>query len=181
MTDEPDRPPSSRRGRWRAAAAAAVVLLGALALVAGCGSGASVATIGAPAPPITGTTLDGSELDLAAYRGQPIVVNFWASWCTPCRNEFPVLADALSAHEEDGMALVGVLFKDDPAPASAFVDDFGATWPTVDDPDDAAAGAYRVVAPPQTYFIDAEGIVRGIHIGELLPEDFERQWKKIAP
>jgi cytochrome c biogenesis protein CcmG/thiol:disulfide interchange protein DsbE len=180
MTRGPDRPPSSRRGRWRVVAAS-LILLGTVALVAGCGSGTSGATIGAPAPPITGTTLDGSDLDLAAYRGRPVVVNFWASWCTPCRDEFPVLADALAAHEGDGMALVGVLFKDDPAPATAFVEDFGATWPTVDDPDDAIAGAYRVVAPPQTYFIDAEGIVRGVHIGELLPEDFEQQWEKIAP
>lgn len=158
----------------------AAILVASL-LVAGCGSNSDGASIGSTAPPVVGTTLDGKAFDLSDLRGRPAVVNFWASWCTPCRNEFPVLADALAAHEADGMALVGVLFKDDPAPATAFVTEFGAGWPTVDDPDDTIAAAYRVVAPPQTYFIDADGVVRGIHIGELLAEDFDRQWAKIAP
>jgi cytochrome c biogenesis protein CcmG/thiol:disulfide interchange protein DsbE len=181
MTSDPGRaaPPRSRAAtRSRLL----VAILASLLIVVGCGSdGSQGGSIGSSAPAIAGTTLEGTTFDLADLRGRPVVVNFWASWCTPCRNEFPVLAEALDAHEADGMALVGVLFKDDPAPAQAFVTEFGATWPTVDDPDDAFAEAYRVVAPPQTYFIDAAGIVQGIHIGELLPEDFDQQWAKIAP
>ena len=67
----------------------------------------------------------------------------------------------------DGLEIVGVLYKDQPDLARAFLDDFGATWPSVDDPDGAIATAYRVVAPPQTYFIDKDGILRGIQIGEV--------------
>ena len=81
----------------------------------------------------------------------------------------------------DGLQLVGVLYKDQPDLARAFLDDLGATWPSLDDPDGAIAAAYRVVAPPQTYFIDKDGILRGIQIGEVRPEDFDTQYAKIAP
>ncbi len=137
--------------------------------------------IGDPAPPLTGTTLDGAAWDLKANLGHPVVVNFWASWCVPCRAEFPVLKDAEAAHRADGMVLVGVLYRDDAASAKEFVSDFGADWPTVIDPDHAIATSYRMVAPPQTYFIDATGILRGIQIGEVQADDFERQYAAIAP
>ncbi len=81
----------------------------------------------------------------------------------------------------DGLQMVGVLYKDQPDLARAFLDDFDLSWPSVDDPDGAIAGAYRVVAPPQTYFIDKDGILRGIQIGEVRPEDFDTQYAKIAP
>ena len=77
--------------------------------------------------------------------------------------------------------MVGVLYKDQPALAKAFLSDFGASWPSVVDPDGSLAAAYRVVAPPQTYFIDKDGVLRGIQIGEVRPEDFDTQYAKIKP
>jgi cytochrome c biogenesis protein CcmG/thiol:disulfide interchange protein DsbE len=152
-------------------------------VVAACGtSGTAVAKTGQQAPPITGTALDGSAIDLAAYRGKPVVVNFWASWCTPCRNEFPMFKEKLAAlGKKDGLVILGVLYKDQTPLAQAFLQDFGATWPSVNDPDGKTAAAYRVVAPPQTYFIDADGVLRGIQIGEVRAEDFDTQYAKIAP
>jgi len=92
-----------------------------------------------------------------------------------------VLRDALAANAGDGLVMVGVLFKDDPAPALDFIESFGATWPTLDDSDDAFAAAWRVAAPPQTYFIDPAGTLRSIQIGELTAEEFARQYAAIAP
>ncbi len=129
--------------------------------------------MGQPAPDIVGTTLDGASFDLASLRGRPVIVNFWASWCGPCVQEFPLLQSTLKAHTADGLAIVGVLFKDDAGPAGAFVRRFGAQWPTVLDPNGSHATAYTVVAPPQTYFIDRQGIVRYRQIGELLPQDID--------
>jgi cytochrome c biogenesis protein CcmG/thiol:disulfide interchange protein DsbE len=154
-------------------------------LVTACGgTGGTVteARTGQPAPAIVGTSLDGTAIDLAAYRGHPVIVNFWASWCTPCRDEFPLFQERLDQlGPSDGLVMLGVLYKDEPELARKFVEDVGATWPTVTDKDETHAAAYRVVAPPQTYFIDQDGIVRGIQIGEVRPEDFDTQYAKIKP
>ena len=92
------------------------------------------AAIDQPAPAIAGTTLDGASFDLAAHRGHPVIVNFWGPSCVPCRDEFPLLAAKLAEHAADGLVVVGVLTDDPPEPARAFVDEYGATWPTVDRP-----------------------------------------------
>ena len=147
------------------------VVIPGLATAAPSGSDAPsspvVLAVGQPAPPLVGVDLDGRTVDLAALRGRPVIVNFWGSWCTPCRDEFPLLAAGLDRHRGDGLAIIGVLFKDDPGPARAFIARMGAGWPSVADPDGAFARAYRVVAPPQTYFIDRDGVVRSFQVGEV--------------
>lgn len=142
--------------------------------------GGQRARVGEPAPAIVGETIDGQPFDLASYRGRPLVLNFWASWCIPCRTEFPLLVAKASAHAADGLAIVGVLYKDEPASARAFRDEAGAAWPTVVDPDGSHERDYRVAAPPQTYFIDRDGVLRSIQVGELTEADFERQYALIA-
>lgn len=139
------------------------------------------ATIDAKAPPIVGTTLDGASFDLASYAGRPVVVNFWGPSCVPCREEFPLLIAKQAQYAADGLAIVGVLTDDPAEPARRFVTDYGATWPTVEDPDKALKAAYRVAGRPQTYFIDGDGILRSIQIGEVGEADFDRQYAKIAP
>ena len=135
---------------------------------------------GRAAPGIVGTTLDGQPFDLASLRGRPVLVNFWGPSCVPCRDEFPLFKEKLAAHAGDDLVIVGVLMYDAPAPARDFIAQYGATWATVDDPDGAIRGAYRVAARPQTYFIDRSGILRSIQIGELTDTEFERQYALIS-
>lgn len=135
---------------------------------------------GASAPGIVGTTLDGQAFDLASLRGRPVIVNFWGPGCAPCREEFPLLVGKLRTHGADGIAVVGVLMFDSPAPARDFITRYGATWPTVDDPTASIRAAYRVVARPQSYFIDRDGILRSIQVGQLTDVEFERQYALIA-
>ena len=136
--------------------------------------------VGSRAPSIAGTTLDGSAFDLAGLAGHPVLINFWGPSCVPCREEFPLLAAKLTEHSTDGLAVVGVLTDDPPEPARAFASQYGASWPTVVDPTQALKAAYRVAARPQSYFVDGNGIVRSIQIGELTDADFERQYQRIA-
>lgn len=137
--------------------------------------------VGNRAPTISGTTLDGSTFDLATLAGHPVLINFWGPSCVPCRDEFPLLSAKLTQHAADGFAVVGVLTDDPPDPARAFVSQYAATWPTVLDPTQALKAAYRVAARPQSYFVDGNGIVRSIQIGQVTDADFERQYQRIAP
>jgi cytochrome c biogenesis protein CcmG, thiol:disulfide interchange protein DsbE len=165
------------------ALALAVLTTGAILWFArsGVGGGGTHAGVGDRAPAIVGTTLDGASFDLAALAGHPVLVNFWGPSCVPCRDEFPLLAAKLTQHASDGLAVVGVLTDDPPDPARDFVAEYGASWPTVIDPDKTIKAAYRVAARPQTYFVDGDGVLRSIQIGELTDADFERQYLRIAP
>jgi cytochrome c biogenesis protein CcmG/thiol:disulfide interchange protein DsbE len=135
---------------------------------------------GQPAPDIVGTTLDGAPFHLADLRGRPVVINFWGPTCVPCRDEFPLLKSKLEAHAADGLVVVGVLMADPPDLARTFITEEGATWATVDDPNGAIKGSYRVFFRPQTYFIDRQGILRSIQPGEIRDADFERQYGLIS-
>jgi cytochrome c biogenesis protein CcmG/thiol:disulfide interchange protein DsbE len=124
--------------------------------------------LGRPAPEWTLTTLDGEELGTDDLAGRPYVVNFWASWCVPaCVDEHPVLA---AAHERYGeeVAVVGVLYQDDPAAAAGFLARYGdAGYAHVHDETGGLAIDYGVTGPPETFFVDADGIVRDKQFGPL--------------
>ena len=143
-------------------------------------STAGRAVVDQPVPPLAGTTLDGQPFDLASLAGRPLLINFWGPSCVPCRNEFPLMKAKLAEHGGDGLAIVGVLTDDPVEPARTFVAQYGASWPTVVDPDKALKAAYRVAGRPQTYFVDRNGVLRSIQIGEMQDADFERQFAKIA-
>jgi thiol-disulfide isomerase/thioredoxin len=145
------------------------------------GGGGSGLSRGSAVPDITGTTLEGEPFRLADLRGSPAIVNFWGPSCVPCREEFPLFLSKLEQYEADGLTIVGVLMHDPPGPASDFVREFGATWVTVDDPDGAIRGAYLAVARPTSYFVDGEGILRSVQVGEVREADFDRQYAAIAP
>ncbi|MGA0123111.1 MAG: TlpA family protein disulfide reductase [Gaiellales bacterium] len=123
------------------------------------------------APPLVGETLTGESLDLADLRGTPVVLNFWASWCGPCRNEIPALAAFGAANP--GLEVVGVSYQDDPADARAFADQTGADWPSVID-DGPIGSAWGVPGLPATFFIDADGQVVGRILGEATEATLEQ-------
>jgi cytochrome c biogenesis protein CcmG/thiol:disulfide interchange protein DsbE len=181
--------PSSERGRATprrpillALALAVITTVGVVAFVALTRSGGEGGGLeGKPAPPISGQTLDGETISLADLRGSPVIVNFWGPSCIPCRDEFPLFKEKLAEHEADGLTVLGVLMSDPPEPARDFVAEYGATWPTVIDPDGAIKDAYLTLARPTSYFVDADGILQSIQIGELRAEDFDRQYEQIAP
>jgi len=177
----PDRaaPGVPRRPIVVALAAALAVTLAVIVIVALTRPASAHIEKGKPAPAIAGTTLDGEPFRLQDLRGHPVVINFWGPNCVPCRSEFPLLKEKLEEHAGDGLVVVGVRMGDTASEAQDFITQYGATWATVDDPDGAIKNAYRVVARPQSYFIDRDGILRSIQIGEVRDADFERQFDLI--
>ena len=122
---------------------------------------------GRPAPGFRLALYDGSETSLSDLRGQVVVLNFWASWCEPCREEAPTLERVWRAYRERGVAFVGVNVKDVPKGSSAFIEKFGITYPNGPDPYDRIARAYRVFGYPETYIIDVDGRVQKRYIGAV--------------
>jgi cytochrome c biogenesis protein CcmG, thiol:disulfide interchange protein DsbE len=122
---------------------------------------AELARGGAPvAPAFTLERLDGrGDLSLESLRGKPVVLNFWASWCSPCKDEAPLLQEA-SERWGDRVSFVGIDVKDFRGDARAFVERFGITYPNVYDGKGSTIGRYGVTGYPETYFLDAEGRVR---------------------
>jgi cytochrome c biogenesis protein CcmG, thiol:disulfide interchange protein DsbE len=137
--------------------------------------------VGKPAPEIDLLTIDGEPVKLSELRGQPVLVNFWATWCPPCREEFPLMASAYAKHETDGLEILGVMHQDLADGARAFAQDTGATWPILADPEDTAYQDYLVVGLPTSFFIDAEGIVRAFSLGGFSEDGLAAQLETILP
>jgi len=133
-----------------------------------------LAQIGAEAPRFVLADLDGNPLRLDDLRGRPVIVNFWASWCGPCLDEFAVLAKAAQSHHAERLAVVGIVYRDQSDAAREFMHRMGATWPTAMDPGDIVAGQFGVIGPPDTFFIDRNGVIVGRQIGQLSAADLQR-------
>lgn len=120
---------------------------------------------------ISGTTLTGTQFNLASYKGRPVVVNFFAEWCPPCNMEAPDLAKFAKAHPE--VAFVGVDENDDLTKAQAFVQKYGLPYPIVYDPQGALGQRYNVQGIPTTFFLDANGVPRKTIVGATNLAGFE--------
>ncbi|MBI4307841.1 MAG: TlpA family protein disulfide reductase [Chloroflexi bacterium] len=132
------------------------------------GSGAQ--KVGRPAPDFTITTFAGQKLRLSEQRGKVVVVNFWASWCIPCRDEAPYLEMVWRQFKDKGVVFVGVDIQDTEADARAYIKEFGITYPNGPDTTGEITIDYGVSGIPVTFFLDREGRVRGRWVGAITRE-----------
>jgi len=113
---------------------------------------------GRPAPAFVLPALEGAgTIELQAFRGKVIVLNFWASWCAPCRREAPHLQSAWTTYRDRGVQFLGVNIRDDRAAAQAFVSEFGITYPSAFDREGSLEADYELIGLPTTVIIDADG------------------------
>jgi len=127
---------------------------------------------GKPAPAFSLRQMDGEgTVSLANLRGKVVIVNFWASWCIPCRAEHPLLAQANKRWAPEGVQFIGVVYNDTPENARAWLQEMGgAEWPTLLDPGGRTAIDFGVYGVPETFIIDADGIVVHKQLSVITPE-----------
>ncbi|MBI2942278.1 MAG: TlpA family protein disulfide reductase [Chloroflexi bacterium] len=119
------------------------------------------------APGFALTTFDGQPLSLASLAGRPVVVNFWASWCVPCREEAPALERVWQESRDRGVVFVGIDIQDTEPAARAFLREFRPSYPNAPDPRGEVAIDYGVVGIPETFFINREGRIIRKYVGPL--------------
>lgn len=120
-----------------------------------------------PAPDFTMALYDGGAFTLSDYRGQWVVVNFWGSWCGPCRDEAPELQSAWEKYQTAGVMVVGVGFRDVESAARKFLQDYNITYPNGNDDGLRITAQYAVTGAPETYIVDPNGHVQAFMIGPL--------------
>ncbi len=129
--------------------------------------------VGKPAPGFALRDLDGEVVRLRDLAGQPVVINFWATWCQPCIVEHPVLISG-SRRYAGQVTFLGVVYQDRPELIRQFLRERGAWGPSLVDPDNAVAIAYGVYGAPETFFIDAGGNVAEKVTGPVSPRQLDR-------
>ena len=121
--------------------------------------------IGGPAPNFSLRRIDGAgKLDLASLRGKPVVLNFWASWCVPCKGEAKLLEQAWNRYKRQGVVFVGVDYTDVVSDARTFMSHHGVTYPIVQDGSGKIGDKYGLTGVPETYFVDRRGRLVGTHV-----------------
>lgn len=150
----------------------AFLALLALVFLAGCNAGrSSEGTLGM-APPFTLLSLEGQERSLDEFRGKPILLHFWATWCPPCREEMPLFQKLYQELGPSGLVILGVNVGESPPEVREFIEGTGVTFPILLDTKGEVANRYGVRGLPTTFWIDPSGRIVDVTLGGPLPEDF---------
>jgi cytochrome c biogenesis protein CcmG/thiol:disulfide interchange protein DsbE len=123
--------------------------------------------VGSVAPEFALADLDGNQVSLSDLRGQVVLLNFWATWCGPCRLEMPAIQQR---YNDGGFAVLAVDFNEDADRVQAFVDELALDLPILLDPGGRIQELYRVRGYPTSFFVDEAGVIRVFHIGEMTQE-----------
>ena len=170
--------PSSATSKAPMRARPIVSAICAAILTLGLAAGVAAVDTGARAPELAGRTLDGQPLRMANLRGKVVIVDFWASWCEPCREEMPVLERLYQRYREQGLVVVGVSVDRTERNARGFLRRTRVSFPIIHDSGHAIANRYSPPKMPSSYIIDRRGIIRYVHEG-FRAEDGQRMEREV--
>ena len=131
------------------------------------------------APNFILSDLDGNEISLSNLRGKPVIVNFWATWCPPCREEMPAIETLYQQYKYLGVEIIGIGMMENENRVREFVEEGNYNWTFAIDTKGEISWDYRVVAIPTSFFIDSQGIISSIHRGPMNTSDIEDNLKKM--
>ncbi|MBT8103649.1 MAG: TlpA family protein disulfide reductase [Gammaproteobacteria bacterium] len=140
-------------------------VLGLVVCILAASSLASSGLEGQQAPDFALKSSSGENLRLSEFRGDVVMINFWATWCGPCRQEMPLLDELFTRYQRVGFNLLGVNIDDDSRRAMKMIDELGVTFPVLFDADKDVSKLYAVEAMPVTVLVDREGRIRHVHHG----------------
>ena len=125
----------------------------------------TTADVGQAAPSLKLPLVGGGEVDLASYRGRPVLLNFWATWCDPCRAEMPVFERVQQQYRDRGLVVLGVDFQEQDPEIAAFRDEIGVTFPSLVDRTGEVTRQWRATGLPTTFLIDRQGVIQDVRVG----------------
>ena len=150
-------------------------------LVTSC-SAPSVARVGEPSPDFKLQNLDGQSISLSDLRGKPVLLNFWATWCLPCRIEMPYIQQVYEEWSGKGLVVLAVNIGESPSKVKRFLQTYNLSLPVLLDPKQSAARKYNVPPIPTSFFIDKDGTIQVKIIGTFLSKEaIEKYLNKIIP
>lgn len=152
---------------------------GSAATGVGGGTPAPAPIVGSPAPDFSLANLKGQSITLSELKGKPVLINFWATWCGPCRVEMPAIQTAFEAHKGEGFTVLAVDADEPLADVEKFFSDLNLTFEALLDPDLVVNDQYRIMAYPSSFFVGRDGAIAAFQIGSMTDSQLADNLAKI--
>jgi peroxiredoxin len=138
------------------------------------------ARLGAPAPDFTLQNADGNAVRLSELKGKPVLINFWATWCTPCREEMPAMQEVYDQYRDQGLVILAIDMEEDLRTVRRWIEQGGFTFTFLLDSEGEQVKRYNVTAAPTSYFVDRGGVIKDLKLGALSRTEMQAKVQQLV-